>query len=112
MSISEFLALYWTSLTVFPAYFLVIVVAIIRWKHHPLISGLAILAFSIFGLLTLSHLGLNYWATTSIRAGGSAESAGFTVGVAQGILWIPHFLAEMVLIVAIFGDRGRAGNDT
>ena len=96
---------------IFPAYFLAIVVAIVRWKHHPLISGLAILVFLTFALVTLSHLGLNYWATDSIREGGSAHDAGFVMGIVRSVLWVPHLIAEIVLIAAIFGDRGRPRSD-
>ena len=111
MSKLELLLGYWQIWILFPAYFLAIGVAIVRWKNHPFVSLFAIAAFATFFFVSVVRLAVLYWVSLEVAGGGSAYDAGYVSGLLESVLWIPHWAAELALIVAIFGWRNEANAD-
>lgn len=82
-----------------------IVLSIVRWKRHPTVSKLCLIAFSSF-LLSLSiRNGQQIWIFSAIRREESARTIG-TLGAAVGaVASLLTVAGWAILLPAIFGWR-------
>lgn len=82
-----------------------IVLALVRWKKHPTVSLVALIAFSLLlatRLISAALFAYQYWQITS----DGAPVIGF-YGIVQGALGLMSILSQVLMLLAIFGWRDR-----
>jgi len=84
-----------------------IVIALARWKKHPTVSLVALIAFGLLlatRLMSAALFAFQYWQVSNNSFGGT----GSIFGIVQSVLVLFGFLSQVLMIVAIFGWRAPA----
>lgn len=84
-----------------------IVIALARWKKHPTVSLVALIAFGLLlgtRLLSAALFAFQYWQISS----NSFSGTGSIFGIVQSLLVLFGFLSQVLMIIAIFGWRAPA----
>lgn len=83
-----------------------IVLALVRWKKHPTVSLVALVAFCLLlatRLVSAAFSAYQYWQITN----DGAPITGF-FGIVQGALGLMSILSQVLMLLAIFGWRETA----
>lgn len=83
-----------------------IVLALVRWKKHPTVSLVALIAFSLLlatRLISAAFSAYQYWQISN----DGAPVTGF-FGIVQGALGLMSILSQGLTLLAIFGWRDPA----
>lgn len=85
-----------------------IIIALVRWKRHPVVSMVALIAFVLLlgsRLISSGLFAYQYWQTSQ-NAG--APSFMDIYRFVQPVLVLLGFLSQALMILAIFGWRSAA----